>query len=113
MKSYNQHTVHELVTTHLGKYTVYVSNNLDFTNPEDDEVWNIVHTSVKNEMCDGKIGSLFSFYMSSILSSDLIEFDTEEEARKFYSIFEQVGVYSSSVFACIYSPTSGALNENT
>jgi hypothetical protein len=51
--------------------------------------------------------------MSAIVCGGLLTFDTKEEAWAFYKIFEQDLTDSSSIYACIYSPTEGCMTENT
>lgn len=64
--------------------------------------------------------SLFALYgvtdglrcVNSILDRDLLLFETEEEAEKFYGIFES-GLTDTREYACLISPVSGIITENT
>ena len=51
--------------------------------------------------------------MGGLVNSGVFFFDSEEAARKFYSIFEQKLTESSAIYANLISPIDGIITENT
>jgi hypothetical protein len=104
--------IHELATTHVNKFSVYVSFGLDCTpGSHDEKIWEFVQSEL--EKIYGCGTDLFYEYCRDIIQSGLFFFDTEVEARKFYIIFEQELTDSSGIYSCLYSPVKGCLTENT
>ena len=100
-----------LATRHMGKFSVYVSNDLEYKSPKDDEIWNFVVSEVVRLYGYGN--PKYYDYIGNIITSGLFFFDTEKEMEDFYHIFDQELTDSSAIFSCTFCPTSGALTYNT
>ena len=106
---YGWNKVHELAVKQVGKPAVHISFGLDFNKPEDEAIWEFV-TSTLKQMYD------YETYMNltgSIINSELIFFDTEEEQYQFYKVFEQPLTDSSPLYAIAYSRDGETETENT
>ena len=109
MQHINWNEADEIVCKTLGKFGVNISYGLDNT-PEDDKIAEFVFAELRKLYPDEIEYNNVSF---NVVGGGLLVFDTEEEAWSFYRIFEQELTDSSSIYACIYSPTEGCLTENT
>jgi hypothetical protein len=109
MQHYNWNKLDEIACKALNKYGVHIAYGLDDT-PEDDKIAEFVCKEVRRLYADS---ATYHNFMSAIVCGGLLTFDTKEEAWAFYKIFEQELTDSSSIYACIYSPTEGCMTENT
>ena len=108
MKTLNWSEINELAVKNSGKFGVYVSFGIDFSDSEDDKIWDFLSKEIKK-----KYTKEFYFIISSIINSDLFLFDSEEECNDFFSMFNKKPVYSSGIYAGTYCPVRGAMDENT
>lgn len=109
MQFINWNKSDEIVCKTLNKFGVHINYRLDDT-PQDDKISDFVWSELRKlypEDVD------YYDFPSAIISGGLLTFDTEKEARDFYSIFEQELTDSSGIYACIVSPIEGCLTENT
>lgn len=111
MKNYsNWSDLNVLATKSMNKFGVFISNNLD-TTPEDDKAWNAV-VSRFIELFGMGTPEYFD-YIAVALADGMIWFDTLEDAYIIFDIFNEEPVYSSGLFAALYCPIRGCINENT
>lgn len=110
MKIKTEHELREIAVKAEGKFAVYVANNTDFDSESDGQVFDFIYEQVKAKYQDVTVQSNIIFYVQI---NGLFLFDTEQEAREFYSIFVQKPVYSSGLYAELISPVDGILDENT
>ena len=113
MKTLQWHSVCSLAVKQAGKWAVHVSNGLT-NSDEDDAVFCFIGDRFKEMYGDDpyKDSDLYNAHLSMLLDG-LVLFDTEEEMRKFYSVFEHPLADSSAVYACTFSPDGVMLTENT
>lgn len=90
----------------IGKPAVYVSNQ-----DSDDNVWQFVIESMKTIYGD-KTPEFYDV-LSYLISGGLFFFDTVEEQKTFYNVFEQPLTDSSSIYACTYDKNGECITENT
>lgn len=100
---------HELATKQKGKFSVYVNNGLDFET--DSAAWEFITGSFIKLF--GERTKEYYEIAGNFVEGGLFFFETEEQAWEFYGIFEQELTDSSAVYACIYSPLTGCMTENT
>ena len=103
--------INSLAVKSVGKHAVYVSNGLEYEDTKDDEIWTFVCNEMKSIY--GKDTSDFNSIMSNLISGGLFFFNTEEEQRRFYRVFEQPLTDSSAIYACTYGPNGECCTENT
>lgn len=117
MKCLNWNEVNEVATKQLGKFCVYISNNLSFSDIFDGNEQKIsdeaIFEIVKVALSDLYSDEIVKFMSGDLVMGGLFVFDTEQEARVFYEIFELEHVESSGIYANLISPTEGTLTENT
>jgi hypothetical protein len=106
---YDWGKVIELAVKHVGKPAVYVSFGLELDKPKDQAIWNFVTDSLKTIYEYEQYKSL----IASIINSELIFFETEEQQRQFYKIFEQPLTDSSALYAVTYGQDGKVKTENT
>lgn len=111
MKSFQWHEVVALAVAQKGQPAVYVSNSLDFNDPQDFEIWKFVKEQCKELFVDGS--EKFYIAMTAMVGSSLFFFDTVEEQYAFYRIFEHPAIDSSGIYACTYRADGVCLTENT
>lgn len=99
----------ELAVKQVGQFAVYVSNGLDFDDEKDAKAWDFVLDYLKSAYTEAECYN----YMGSIIDGGLFFFEIEEEAWKFYSVFEQPLTDSSGLYAAVFCPVRGCLTENT
>lgn len=51
--------------------------------------------------------------LNDLMFGNAVLFDTSEEAGRIFRFFLEKGVYGTSWFACLVSPTEGIVTENT
>jgi hypothetical protein len=105
----NWNEQHKLATIQKGKFSVYISNGLDFES--DAVIWKFITDSLIKLY--GERTKDYYDVVGNLVEGGLFFFDTEEQAWEFYGIFEQELTDSSNVYACIYSPVYGCMTENT
>lgn len=107
----NWQEINSLAVRAAGKPAVYVSNGLDYTNPEDDEIW----CCIQNEMRTIYGDKTTKFYdvMTGLVSGSMFFFEALGEAHMFYKVFELPLVDSSAVYACLYDRIGSCKTENT
>jgi hypothetical protein len=99
----------ELATKQKGKFSVYISNGLDFES--DNVIWKFITDSLI-----GLYGERTKDYydvVGNLIEGGLFFFENGDQAWEFYSIFTQELTDSSAVYACLYCPVAGCLTENT
>ena len=107
-KTYQWYDYISLAIKQINKPCVYISNDLDYQN-EHAEIWEFVIDQVKQMFPD-----TWHRILSDIIFSPLIQFDTEEEAWKFYKIFDVRGkTYASAIYASVYNADGESICENT
>lgn len=102
----------EYATKQSGKWAVETGFHLYYggqDDKDDDAVSEAMRDSLKSSY-GYKRGIDF---WNNIVSESIFFFDTEEEARKFYGLFFQSPIYSSGLYAALYSPKDGHLDCNT
>lgn len=109
MRHINLNKSDEIICKSLNKFGVHINYELDNT-PEDDKIAEFVLSEIR-KLC--QVDKEYYDFVNAVVSGGLLTFDTEKEACDFYKIFEQELTESSSIYACIYSPTEGCLTENT
>jgi hypothetical protein len=105
------HTMAELSTKQVGKFSCYVSNGLVMTEPKDNIIWEYVIEQLKKLYGDDTP----EYYAAAInvSGSGLFFFECEYDMQQFYKIFEQALTDSSAIYACTFSPETGGITENT
>jgi hypothetical protein len=103
------HEINQLAIAHVGKPAVHVSNFLGDTD-KDEEIWQYVVDQI-NSMYP--VEAVARDYMVGCLHGGLFFFDTMEEARKFYKIFESDLTDSSNIYVSLYAETGKCLTENS
>ena len=98
----------KLAVKQVGKRAVYVNNGLEYKDPKDDEIWNVVIESITKLYPD-----TWKNYVGDLIQSGLFFFDTEEEQYKFYKIFEQPLTDSSAIYAKTFDENGNCETENT
>jgi hypothetical protein len=111
MKYADWNIVNELATKQVGKFSVYVSNGLQFEDPQEDKIWDFVILELVR-LFGNKTPEYYD-YVSNVLHGGLFFFDSEDAARNFYKIFEQELTDSSAIYASLICPIRGCLTENT
>lgn len=109
MRHINWNESDVIVCKTLNKYGVHINFGLDDT-PEDGGIDKFVWSEIRKLYPND---NTYHDFVHAVISGGLLTFDTEKEAWDFYKIFEQELTESSSIYACIYSPTEGCLTENT
>ena len=99
------------VRSSIGKPCVYIDNNLDLDNDEqDNEVWN----SIVKELI--RLYSPNETYTENIVNTamygGLIAFDTESEQKEFFSIFTSKEVCGSGIHAVAFDEDGNAMEDN-
>lgn len=110
MKYADWNVVQDLATRQVGKFSVYVSNQLNFDRT-DSHIWDFVLSEIVRLFGD-KTPEYFE-YLGNLVHGGLFFFESEDAAWNFYHIFNKELTYSSSIYVAIYSPTDGCLTENT
>lgn len=100
-------TITSLAVKHIGKYAVAV----DVHDPLD-PVFDIVMTKLKT-LYESDTDACRIIHDHLISMSGVFFFDTASEQATFFNVFNADPVYSSSIYACTYSPTGECLDENT
>lgn len=103
MKFVDRHTIVELAIRQSGKYAVFVANHLDLDIPYDESVWTFLVDCFKDD----------KDVLDGLVNSGLFLFDTEDEAVRFFSVFEYSVASSSGMYACWYTPDGSLQSENT
>lgn len=111
MKAIQWNEINSLAVKQMGKPAVYVSNNLEYDTPKDEEIWVFICEQCKS-LWEDKTPEYHNAMMS-LVSGGLFFFDTEEEQHQFYKIFTQPLTDSSAVYACTYRADGVCWNENT
>ena len=110
MEFKQRNAINELACKADGRFAVYISNNLEFAEKEDKEIWEFVKDEL-NKIAPSEKD--YYEYLFAVTANGMLFFDTKDEAWKFYKIFEAELTDSSAIYAAIYSPTEGGLTENT
>ncbi len=90
---------------------VYVSNGLEYTAPEDDDIWRCIQDQMRNIYGDKT--TKFYDVMSGLVNGGMFFFVSTEEAMQFYQVFELPLTDSSAVYACLYTEDGTCTTENT
>jgi hypothetical protein len=98
-----------LAVKQLNKYSVYVSNGLEFDD-SDKHIWSFVRREIAKLYPD--VAECQNVW-SDLIHGGLFSFDTEDACYKFYRIFEQELTDSSAIYACTYNPDGFCETENT
>jgi len=116
MNHYDIYEVVGMAVRSIGKPCVYIDNNLDFDNDEqDNEVWNsvvkeLIRLYSPNDTYTGKYIDI----VSTALNSGLIAFDTEAEQKEFFSIFvRKEFFYGSGINAVAFDKDGNVMEDNT
>lgn len=110
MKVLNWNHLHEVACAAENMFGVYTSDFGLFETPNSEVIRTFVIGALQKII---EVEDDFYNILQALNCDELMLFETEEEARKVYEIFEQELTDSSSVYACLYSPTQGCLTENT
>lgn len=101
----------ELATKQVGKFSVYVRNGLQFDD-NDIHIWSFIADQLQ-KMFGGIDSKDYLNYIGCLIDGGLFFFESSDKAFDFFLIFEQELTYSSAIYACVYSPIDGCLNDNT
>lgn len=103
MKQLDTNTIAEYYAKNTGKYLVLITSQFDFDNANSPTSWeNFISKLPEKSLVE---------ITSAILNNEYLEFDTQEEAMKLYSIMT-TSIYYSVVYAMIIGPY-GIIDENT
>ena len=97
-----------LAVERVNRFCVFVSNSLDYKNLDEENLWQFLQEQVK-----AKYPENYWDYLSGTIGDGLFVFDSEQEAWRFYEIFESMPFYSSAFYAQIIAPNGTAITENT
>ena len=104
--------VNSLATKSAGKFSVFIAGGLWMMDePKEKEILNAIHNGLANLY--GVETPETNNVKFNLMNSGLYLFESDVEAWNFYEIFSKKPVYASVVYASIYSPTEGCLDENT
>lgn len=87
---------------YTGLPAVSVTNNLDVTQGYDMSIWR--HFCEQVPEPDTR---------SEVLHGGVFFFDSDEEAREFFDLFNHRPVYASGLYAVLYDSSGSVLTENT
>ena len=99
-----------LATKQKGMFSVYVSNELNYGELGDIEIWNSFLHGLNKLYVDGTLE--YRLIASPMIIGGMFFFETEGDAWVFYNIFTKAPIYSSSLYACLCSPITGNVIEN-
>jgi hypothetical protein len=111
MKYNNWQEINSLAVKAARMPAVYVSNGLEYTTTEDDEIWRCIQDQMRNIY--GAKSTKFYDVMGGLVGGGMFFFISPDEARQFYQVFELPLVDSSAVYACLYESDGTCLTENT
>jgi hypothetical protein len=111
MKYCNWQEINSLAVKSARMPAVYVSNGLEYTTPEDDEIWCAIQDEMRNIYGDKT--TKFYEVMSGLVNGGMFFFVSLTEAQQFYQVFELPLVDSSPVYACLYAADGTCKTENT
>jgi hypothetical protein len=102
--------IQELAVRCVNKWAVYVSNGLE-DSKKDDIIWDFVLNEADKFFKDDSLKALEC--KCTLINGGLVFFDTQDQAREFYQIFNADLTYSSALYAQLHSPDGQCLDENT
>ena len=111
MKYCQWNEINSLAVQAMGKSAVYVSNGLEYTTPEDDEIWRCIQNEMRTIYGDKT--TKFYDVMSGLVNGGMFFFDCPVKAMQFYQVFELPLTDSSAVYACLYAADGACKTENT
>jgi hypothetical protein len=114
MEAYIKNEVVEFAVRFIGKPCVYIENNLEHDDSESSDVWSFICSElIRLYSPEVQYTNQYMNIVSSVLYGGMIAFDTEEEQKKFYSIFMNKEVYGNQIYAVAYDKDGNAMDENT
>lgn len=105
----NWSEINALAVKQVGKFAVYVANNVDYDSEIDNKSWDYAVSQIRLKTDNEK-----SYYeiSSGMIHGGLFFFESEEKADEFFNIFCNEITEKTGLYAAIYCPERGCLSEN-
>lgn len=99
----------EIAVKSQGQWAVHVSNTLDLDDPDQRAAFDFCIERIKMIYP----GNTKSAPLTTFCADGTLFFDTEQEARTYFNIFNTHPAYSSAVYAMLISADGAIIDENT